>query len=308
MNQNASTNIPRRSGWRGAIGGFLLLLATPACGGAIGSGVAVGKAGNGLSAHAHAAPQGAEVCALQEALSAPASGSEKQLSDHCSKALRSDQLWRRSMIVLAAHGATLEAIASGSSAADNAGPLEAASTGIRGPNWIEVESGPEQAARDAAAKLVVQMETRSAGGDLGKAVKDAGPHVKALCDGLTAYLDAQGKSLADIQKDVEKKHATRADRRCGSLDSRSICVGESPVDRYVYANVYGQATLLESGHQEASDAVAGFCAAHRKLEEAANDGRLSSGKTYTDVVEAVKASRRAGSGGGAKPSSTPAKK
>ncbi|APR86198.1 Hypothetical protein A7982_11547 [Minicystis rosea] len=306
MNENASTFIPRTSCWRGAIGGLLLLMAAPACGGAVGSGVAVGKAGSGLSGHAHAAPQGAEVCALQEALSAPASGSEKQLSDSCSKALRSDQLWRRSMIVLAAHGATLEELASGGNT-DNAGLMEAAGTGIRGSNWIEVESGPEQAARDAAAKLVVQMETRSSGGDLGKAVKDAGPHVKTLCDGLTAYFEAQGKSLADIQKDVEKKHASRADRRCGTLDSRSICVGESPVDRYVYANVFGQAALLESEHREAGEAIAGFCAAHRKLEEAANDGRLSSGKTYTDVVEAVKASKKAAPSGGGK-SSAPAKK
>ncbi|MFT3768176.1 MAG: hypothetical protein QM820_22220 [Minicystis sp.] len=304
MNENASMRIPRSFGWRGAIGLLSLLLTVPACGGAVGAGVAVGKAGGDLSGRAHTVPRGAEVCALQEALSAPAGGSEKALSDTCGKALRSDQLWRRSMIVLAAHGSTLEELASGKDT-DNAGAIQAAGTGIRGSSWIDVESGPEQAARDAAAKLVVQMETHAAGGDLAKAIKDAGPHVKVLCDGLTAYLEAQGKSLSDIARDAEKKHTTRADRRCGSLDGRNLCVGESVVDRHVYGSLFGEVALLEAEHQDAHDAVAGFCAAHRKLEEAANDGRLSSGKTYAEVVDAVKGARRAAPAGG---KAAPAKK
>src|SRR4051812_42898900 len=54
----------------------LSLVAGVACGGAVQSGVAVGKVGHGLSGYAHAVPQAAEVCALSEALAA-LPGSEK---------------------------------------------------------------------------------------------------------------------------------------------------------------------------------------------------------------------------------------
>src|SRR5262245_36959308 len=90
-----------------------IALSLPACGGAVTSGVAVGKVGNTLSVHARSAPQGAEVCALQEGLSAPMGGSDKQLSDTCGKTLKSDRLWRKSLVVLAAHASTLETLASG---------------------------------------------------------------------------------------------------------------------------------------------------------------------------------------------------
>jgi hypothetical protein len=292
------TLIPRAS--RAVLACAALVLSLPACGGAVTSGVAVGKVGSSLSMHARSAPQGAEVCALQEALAAPIGGSDKQLSDTCGKALKSDKLWRKALIVLGAHGATLETLAAGGNT-DNAGALEAASTGVRDKNWVDVDSSAEQAARDAVHQLVKQMEDHTAGGDLGKAIKDAGPHVKTICDGLGSYLEGQVKSLGDIQRDAEKKHAQRSDRRCGSLDNRSICVGESVIDRYVYANLFGQIALMESTHQQTRDAVAGFCAAHRKLEEAANDGRLSSGKTYAEVVDAVKAVQKA-------PAAAPAKK
>jgi hypothetical protein len=274
-----------------------LALLLPACGGAVVSGVAVGKVGQDLSGHAHTAPQGAEVCALQDALVTPpgGGGTEKPTSDACNKVLKTDQLWRRSMIVLAAYGNTLGSVASGTSA-DTAGQLEAATTGVSGGDWIDVDGAKEKAAKDAVAQLVAQMGATSSKGDLAKVIKDAAPHVKTICDGLVPYLEAQGKSLGDLQKEVEKKRVARADRRCGNVDSRSICVQESVIDRYVYANVYSQAALLEQGHLEARDAAATFCAAHAKLEAAANNGDLSKDKTYQDIVEAAKSARQ-GKGG-----------
>jgi len=279
----------------GILGAATLAIATAACGGPVASGVAVGKVGHGLSGRAAMVPQGAEVCAMQEALSAPI-GSEKPIGEGCTKSMKNDLLWRRSLVVLGAYGQTLESIAGGN--ADTSGRLEAASTGVRGADWIDVDGGPEQAARGAVAQLVNLMANGK--GDLGGTVKDAAPHVKTLCDGLTAYLEAQAKGFADVQKDAEKKRAMRGDRRCGTLGGQSVCVGESPVDRMVYANIYGQAALLEQSHLDARDNVAGFCAAHRKAEEAAADGRLGKDQTFADIVEAVKAAQRAPASGGGK--------
>ncbi len=267
-----------------------LLALGAGCGGAISSGVAVGKAGHGLAGHAGNVPDGALVCALQEALSAPPAGNDKLPSDTCAKAVRADKLWRKSMIVLGAYGGTLESLAQGGGA--SAGPMEAALTGVRGNTWIEGD-GVDAAARDAAAALVNQMETAAHGGDLSKAIKDAAPHVKTLCDGLGTYLDAQVKALSDVERDVEKKRSTKGDRRCGTVDSKSICVAESVIDRMLYANVYGQSVKLGAGHQEAREAVASFCAAHKKAEEAAADGRLGKDKTLTEVVEAARGVPRA---------------
>ncbi len=272
--------------------GAALALATAAgCGGAVQSGVAVGRVGRGLGTHARTAPQGAEVCALQESLAAQP-GTEKPLSDACGKAARSDVLWRRSMGVLAAYGQTLETLASGSGG-DSAGRVEAALTGVSGSDWIQVDGAAEQAARDAAAALVKQMSEGSAGGDLGRAIKDAAPHVKAICEGLVSALEADAKGFADVEKEAEKKRASRGDRRCGSVSGANVCVGESPIDRMVYGSVFAQAGLMEATHLETRDAVAGFCAAHRKVEAAAADGNLGKDKTYVDVIEAVIGVQRA---------------
>lgn len=282
----------------------ILALSLPACGGPVMSGVAVGKVGHNLGAHAQTLPRGAEVCAMQDALTS--SGGEKPASEVCGKAAKNDLLWRRSMKVLAAYGASLEAIASGNGG-EHAGAIEAAMTGVGSGEWVEVEGAKEKAAREAASQLVAQMNAGK--GDLDKTVRDAAPHVKTICDGLGAYLEAQGKGLADAHRDVEKKRAARGDRRCGALDGRSVCVSESVVDRVVYANAFGQISVLEAGHIDAHNAVSAFCAAHKKLEEAANDGRAGKDKTYTEVVEAVKSAPRAMSshdkGGGA---GKPAKK
>lgn len=283
-----------------------LALALPACGGAVQSGVAVGRVAQGLSSHARSAPQQAEVCALQEALAA-LPGNEKPIAEGCTKAAKSDLLWRRSLGVLSAYGQTLQTLASGGST-DGAGKLEAALTGISGNDWIQVEGASEQASRDAAAALVKQMADSTAGGDLSRAIKDAGPHVKTLCEGLTTALETAAKGFADVQKDAEKKRASRADRRCGSVNGANICVGESPVDRMVYANVFAQGALMESGHLEARDAVASFCAAHRKLESAAADGNLSKEQTYTDIVAAVKGAQHAAPASDAKPAGKSPKK
>jgi hypothetical protein len=275
-----------------AVGGLALALLTPACGGAVAPGVAVGKVGQGLSEHSQAVPAGAEVCTVQEALAAPIGAGEKPRSEACTKAQKSDQLWRRSMIVLAAYGDMLETLASGANT-DSAGQLEAAQTGVRGVDWIDVEEGPQKAARTAVAQLVEQMSKNTSEGDLEKAVQGAAPHVNTVCDGLVKYLDEQARGLSDVRKEAEKKRMSRTDRRCGSLDNRSVCVSDSVADQVVYADAMRNLAALERSHEEAHDAVAGFCAAHKKLEAAAAEGGLSNKETYAGVVEAVRSARRA---------------
>ena len=260
------------------------------CGGANASGVAIGDAGRAIASHAQSSPQGAEACAVKESLAAAPGGADKPISDTCTKTLKSDQLWRKSMVVLAAYADTLGGL---SSERAGAGKLEAAGTGVSGSSWIEVDENDEKAAREAAAKLVEQMSSGSAEGDLKKAIEAGAPHVKTLCEGLDEYLGEQAQAFADARKDAEKKRASRNDRRCGTLDTRSVCVTDSAIDRVTYANVFGQLVLLESNHVEARNAVAGFCAAHAKLETAAKDGNLDSDDTYAAVVDAVKSAHRA---------------
>lgn len=277
---------------RGAFAVFALALMLPACGGAVMSGVAVGKVGQGLSEHAHAMPRGAEVCSLQEALATPTPGAaEKPTSESCGKAAKSDQLWHRALVVLASYGETLESMAAGGDA-DTAGKLEGARTGVKDASWIDVEPGPEQIARGAVTALANQMSANASKGDLTKAVNEAAPQVKIVCDGLIGYLDNQAKGLADIERDTEKRRAARTERRCGALDTRPVCVGDSMVDRVVYGSLFGQVASLESAHLEAHDAVAAFCAAHAKLADAAAAGQVSKDQTYVDVIEAVKSVRR----------------
>lgn len=269
-----------------------LALMMPACGGAVASGAAVGKVGSGLSEHAQAVPEGAEICTAQEALAAPVGAVEKPRSEACVKAQKSDQLWRRSMVVLAAYGDMLETLASGAGT-DTTGQLEAAQTGVRGVDWIDVEEGKEKAVRTAVAQLVDQMDKNAFEGDLEKAVQGAAPHVNTVCDGLVPYLEAQERSLSELQKEAEKKRLARTDRRCGTLDNRSVCVSDSSADQLVYATAMGNLAALERSHAQARDAVAGFCAAHKKLEAAAAEGRLSDSEVHGQVVEAVRSSRRA---------------
>jgi len=267
-----------------------LALALSACGGAVQSGVAVGKVGRDLGPQARTAPQGAQVCALQESLAA-LPGNEKPISDACGKAERSDLVWRASMEVLAAYGSELQALASGSGG-DNAGKLEAVLGGV-GTDSLPADGGAEQAARDADVALVKQMSTGTAGGDLSHAIKDAAPHVKAICDGLTAYLETTAKGFSDVEQTAEKKRASRQDRRCGQVSGTNVCVGESPIDRMVYGEVFAQAALLESTHLQTRNAVAGFCAAHKKAEQAAANGDLGKDQTYADIISAVKSAQRA---------------
>jgi hypothetical protein len=301
MNNNKTS----KGSVRHALAGAALLLAPAACGGAVSSGVAVGRIGDGLSARAQGVPQGAQVCAMQDALAAPtAGGTEKPSGEVCAKALKSDLLWRRALVAMGAYGETLETLSSGQGA--TAGPLEAALTGVRGPDWIEVE-GSEKAARDAVTKLVGLLADTSSKGDLGRLVSDAAPPIKTLCEGLLAYLDGQSRALSDMQREVDKKRAQRTDRRCAQLEGRSVCVSESVLDRMVYGDAFARLSLLESNHIEAHDSVASFCAAHKKLEEAAADGRLSKDKTYADIVDAVKAVPRGTPSGAGKPAA-PAKK
>lgn len=292
MSEHAMVRVFRGVPLRRAAGCLALALLMPACGGAVASGVAVGKVGHGLSEHSQAVPEGAEICTVQEALAAPIGAGEKPPSEACLKAQKSDQLWRRSIAVLAAYGDMLETLASGAGS-DTTGQLEAAQTGVRGVDWIEVEDGKEKAVRTAVAQLVDQMSKNAFEGDLEKAVQGAAPHVNTVCDGLVPYLEAQERSLSELRKEAEKKRLARTDRRCGTLDNRSVCVSDSTADQIVYANAMGSLAALERSHGQARDAVAGFCAAHKKLEAAAAEGRVSDDETYTQVVEAVRSSRRA---------------
>jgi hypothetical protein len=289
----------------GAGAALALTMLGAGCGGAVHSAAAVGWVGSGLGAHARTAPQGAEVCVLQESLAA-LPGTEKSMSEACGKAAKSDLVWRRSMAVLAAYGQTLETLASGSNG-DTAGKLEAALSGVTGADSLPADGAAETAARDAAAALVQQMSSSSAGGDLSRAIKDAAPHVKAICEGLTTYLETTAKGFSEVEKEAEKKRASRGDRRCGSVSGANVCVGESPIDRMVYGNVFAQAGLQEATHLETRDAVAGFCAAHRKVEQAAADGNLGKDQTYADVVVAIKGVQRSPFAE-AKPSGKAAKK
>ncbi len=266
-------------------------LVVTACGApAIRSGMGVGSVGRGLGVHAGAAPQGAQVCLWQDSLGPQPVGLDKSMGDTCSKALKSDALWRRAILVMSLYGERLESVASGADV-ETTGKLEAALSGISGSDWSDAD---DQTSRDAVTTLVNQMSAASdSRTDLSKIVQDAAPSVKTLCDGLASYLDSQAQSLSVIQKDVDKKRMSRQIRRCGMLEKQTVCVQDSVVDRMVYADVFGQVLALENSTLEARDSAARFCAAHEKLAAAAANGQLSKKQTYFDVVEAVKVVPRA---------------
>ncbi len=276
------------------VGMGVLTALSSGCGShAVASGSAVGKLGTGLSAHTQSVPRGAEACALRDALEAQTPGTpSKSPSEACQKALNSDQLWRRSMVVLSAYSARLDALASGASP-EAAGQIDALLTGIRDDQWIDAEPGKEQEARKAAADLVTQMMAGDKEANLEKTVTAAAPHVKKLCEGIKSYLDEQAKSFAELQKQIQEKREARSDRRCATFDSRTICVSHSMIDRIVYATTFGDLAVQESEHLAARDDVASFCAAHAKLESAASSGDTGKDETYLGIVEAVKAVPRA---------------
>jgi hypothetical protein len=279
------------------------LLAT-ACGASVvRSGVGVGAVGRGLSVHAATAPQGAQVCLLQDSLGPRPVGLEKSMGDTCSKALKSDALWRRAVLVMSLYGQRLESVASGADV-ETSGRLEAALTGITSTDWSDAD---DSAARDAVTTLVNQMSPAAESKvDLSKIIQDAAPPIKTLCDGLTSYLDSQSQSLAAIQKDVDKKRMSRTIRRCGMLEKQTVCVADTVVDHMVYAEVFGEVVALENSTLEARDSVTRFCVAHEKLAAAAANGQLTKKQTYFDVVEAVKAVPRAQSQSGSSDSAKPA--
>jgi hypothetical protein len=153
-------------------------------------------------------------------------------------------------------------------------------------------------------QLVSQMG-QNPKADLATVVTNAAPPVKTLCDGLGAHLEALSRDIAATQADIEKKRTGHGNFRCGSLDKRPICVSESVVDRMVYAEVLGNLDVMQSTHLQARDALARFCAAHRKLEESAAAGNLKNSKAYFDVIDAVTAVQPAQPPGAASPSSGP---
>ncbi len=277
---------------RRALPAVALAVLIPSCASTSNSGVAVASIGRGLSAHTDSVPQGAEACALQEAIAHTPGTPDKPLSETCAKAVNSDLLWRRAMVVLAAYSQKLEAVAAGAKP-ETSGQLEAALTGVKGNDWIDAEPGQEQSARDAVAALVNQMATKSEKADLDKTIKDAAPHVKTVCTGLNSYLDEQVKKFEEIGTDLGKKRAAKSDRRCTTIDTRPVCVSESVLDRVVYALSFGDLARQQANHLDARDNVAMFCAAHAKLEAAAGTGTTGKDETYVTIVDAVKAVPRA---------------
>lgn len=267
-----------------AAAGAMALFVSACGGGAVMSGVAAGRVGSGLSAEAQNAPRGALVCSLRDAVTALPGTAEKAPNETCEKASNSDELWRRAMIVLAAHGERLGSLASGTKP-EHAGRLEAAMTGVNGPDFATADGAQEKAAKDAVVQLVQQM-TQSKD-DLSKAVKNAAPQVKVLCDGVDAYLTSQLSGLDEVRSELDKKRSAAADRRCAALDSRTICVSQSVLDRITYATAYADLANLERSHMEARDSLRAFCTVHRKLEDAAGKGNVSKDQTWVDVVNSV---------------------
>jgi hypothetical protein len=282
----------------------LLVVSSTACGGSVASGVALGKIGRGLGDHASSAPQGGSLCLVQDALGAP--GPEKPMSEACSKALKSDRLWRRAMLALAAYGDTLETVAAGD-ASDTTGQIEAAGTGVNGADFMEVDSA-DTAARDAVVSLVAHFRDTAKNDDLAALIQGAAPHVKTLCNGLEPYLDGQARGWGDAQRETEKKRLAKVERRCGSIDGKSLCVSDSAGDRVVYATTMGDMAMLEHNAVEARVAVAGFCSAHLKLEGAAQAGTLDKDGTVADVVDALKNARASTAPAVAPAKEEPAKK
>lgn len=268
----------------------LVLFMVAGCGGAVGSGVALGRVADDLGDQAASAPQGGELCLLKEALATQANAGEKPMSDACSKALKRDRMWHRAMLAMEAYGDVVATLARGEGD-DQTGRVEAAATGISQSDWIEVDSA-DTAARDAAAALVAHFRDNGKNDDLEALVKGAAPHVKTLCDGLVPYLDGQEGDFSDALREVEKKRMAKIERRCGAIDNKTVCVGDSAADRVVYATALGQLALGESNAAEARAAAAGFCAAHAKLEEAAGAGNLKADETTDAVVDAIASSRK----------------
>lgn len=266
-------------------GGVMMVSLASGCGGgAPPPAAAVGQLGGDLSARAHAVPQGAELCALSEAVDKPPGKAGASVTEPCADEVESDELWRRSLVVLSAYGAHLEALAKDEDP-EISGRLRAALTGIRGPNWIDVEDNEQKAARTAAADLVRQLDEATSDSDLEGTVQAAAPHVEKVCDGLIAYLAAQTASAAELRAELLAKEKAPASRRCAMVDNRPICMADNVVDHLVYASEFGRLASLEAGHRDAGNAVAAFCAAHAKLDEAAAAGTLSDDTTRAVIDE-----------------------
>lgn len=286
----------------------LALTALAACGGSNTSGMAVGRVGDELRGYAINVPQGGEVCLIQDALQAQPGQPEKPMSDACTKALHNDRAWRRAFITLAAYGEMLDELASGEGDKKKAGKLQAAEAGVDSADFSGIDGADVTSARDAMQGLSKLMSSNDAEGDLGKIIKAAAPHVHVLCDGLGPYLDKQAKGFHDVQADLQKKREAKTDLRCGSVDGKNVCVGESTLDKSVYAGTFSQLMVLEDAHRDAGQALNGFCAAHKKLEGAADAGNLDSDETYDAVVDAVKSAHGGGSSAPAEPAKEPATK
>lgn len=284
-----------------AVPPLALVAVLAACGGPNTSGMAVGRVGDELRGYAINVPQGGEVCLIQDALQAQPGQPEKPMSEACTKAMHNDHAWRRAFITLAAYGEMLDAIASGEGDAEKAGKLQAAEAGVDSADFSGIDGAEVTSARDAMQSLSKLMATNDAKGDLGKIIKAAAPHVHTICDGLSPYLEKQAKGFHDVQADLQKKREAKTDLRCGSVDGKNVCVGESTLDKSVYAATFSQLMVLEDAHHDAGQALDGFCAAHKKLEAAADAGNLDSEETYDAVVDAVKSAH----GGGSAPAEPP---
>jgi hypothetical protein len=281
-----------RAVWAGWSIAVVATAAAAGCGkGALGTGSAAAAVGRDVVAQVGTVPRDAEVCAMRRSLGAPATTGPKTLREACADAATTEELWRRSMIVLGAYADWLEAGAAGADLTA-AGPLAAARTGVSSPTWIEVDEPDEIDARTAVSRLVDLLADTDAKRDLDDAVQEAAPHVATLCEGLGHHFDEQITAVVELQRDVDKRQAARSDHRCGMIDNRSFCVGESAQDRLTQGVVQGEVAALLAGYVEAKNAVARFCAANTKLAEAAANGHVKSRDTATAVVEAVRSAPR----------------
>jgi hypothetical protein len=267
----------------------LLALPLLACGSSnVASGAAVSKVGQGISTSAQV-PQGAEVCMLQDALASGAPGAaEKPATETCSKAIKSDQLWRHAMAVLSAHADRIGALSAGAKP-ENTGQLQAALIRVPSGDPSEPSDPPEQAARVALTQLESQLNAADSKADLSKVVQDAAQPVKTICDGLTAYLDKQVQGAVEVDTEVEKRRSGHKNVRCGKAGEQVVCVSESFLDRIGYADLYKRAATIADSHAETRDTLGLFCTLHQKLADAAAKGNVDKDATYNDVLATVKA-------------------
>ncbi len=222
---------------------------------------------------------------LKDSLAAPQGGSDKSMTETCSKAQKTDLLYRRALAVLALYGQRLAAISADD---EYAGRFEAAASGVTTANWSDAD---DQATRDAVSQLVTHMAGPADGSktELKQFIQGAAAPISSLCSGLGSYLDTQVTELATIRKDVDKKSTTKSIRRCGTYENHTICVQDTVVDRLTYAEVFARTAALENSSYQAKSSLQRFCTAHAKLAEVAKADQLGKKESDAAIADAIRA-------------------